>query len=208
MMRLLQVFLALFGRAPATPPEPVSDNVVPAPSVPTEPAATVPPAQTWLSLCRPLVRFYEKCVLVAYWDALGKVWTCGWGSTGPDVRSGTVWTQAQADERNDTDINLAAGHVDAAVKVALSPQQKGALVSLIYNVGPGRADKGAIAGRDGIITLRNGQPSTLLRKLNSGDYSGAADEFLVWNKAGGVVVNGLSKRRAAERQLFLTGVWR
>ncbi|EBY2991617.1 lysozyme, partial [Salmonella enterica subsp. enterica serovar Typhimurium] len=46
--------------------------------------------------------------------------------------------------------------------------------------------------------------STLLRKLNSGDYAGAADEFLRWNKAGGKVLNGLTRRREAERALFLS----
>ena len=46
--------------------------------------------------------------------------------------------------------------------------------------------------------------STLLRKLNAGDYAGAADEFLRWNKAGGKVLNGLTRRREAERALFLS----
>lgn len=62
-----------------------------------------------------------------------------------------------------------------------------ALVSFVYNVGAGNFDK-----------------STLLKKLNKADYHGAADEFLRWNKAGGKVLSGLTRRREAERELFLS----
>ncbi|WP_241301206.1 lysozyme [Burkholderia cenocepacia] len=140
----------------------------------------------------------------------GAPWTCGWGSTGPDVREGTVWTQAIADARHDENLTAAAELVDQAARVALSPQQKAALVSIVNNVGPGRA-RGTLGpldqGRDGIITLASGQPSTLLRHLNIGDMAGAADQFPAWNRAGGVVQPGLVRRRAAERDLFLTGKW-
>ncbi|WP_244120010.1 glycoside hydrolase family protein, partial [Burkholderia gladioli] len=53
---------------------------------------------------------------------------------------------------------------------------------------------------------RAGQ-STLLRMLNASARPAAADQFLVWNRAGGVVSDGLKRRRAAERDLFLTGEW-
>lgn len=62
-----------------------------------------------------------------------------------------------------------------------------ALVSFTYNLG-----------------ARSLSTSTLLRKLNAGDYAGAADEFLRWNKAGGKVLTGLTRRREAERALFLS----
>ncbi|WP_176077513.1 lysozyme [Burkholderia dolosa] len=137
----------------------------------------------------------------------GAPWTCGWGSTGPDVREGTVWTQATADARHDANLRASAALVDKAVRVQLSPQQKAALVSIVNNVGAGRARRAGDLGRDGIITLANGQPSTLLRHLNIGDMAGAADQFLAWNRAGGVVQPGLVRRRAAERDLFLTGAW-
>ncbi|KQD16250.1 lysozyme [Acinetobacter baumannii] len=68
----------------------------------------------------------------------------------------------------------------------LTQNQFDALVSLAYNIGSG-AFKG----------------STLLKLLNKGDYKGAADQFLVWNKAGGKVMKGLVRRREAERALFL-----
>ncbi|HKT65942.1 MAG TPA: lysozyme [Burkholderia sp.] len=137
----------------------------------------------------------------------GAPWTCGWGSTGPDVREGTVWTQATADARHDANLRASAALVDQAARVPLSPQQMAALVSIVNNVGPGRARSAGDPGRDGIVVLANGQPSTLLRHLNVEDYAGAADQFPAWNKAGGVVQPGLVRRRAAERDLFLTGKW-
>ena len=75
--------------------------------------------------------------------------------------------------------------VTDAVRVKLTENQFGALVSFTYNLGPG-----------------NLRSSTLLRKLNAGDYAGAAGEFGKWVKAGGRTLNGLVRRRAAERALF------
>jgi GH24 family phage-related lysozyme (muramidase) len=76
--------------------------------------------------------------------------------------------------------------VSRLVKVGLTQGQFDALVSFTYNLG-----------------ARSLSTSTL-RKLNAGDYAGAADEFLRWNKAGGKVLNGLTRRREAERALFLS----
>ncbi|WP_186058963.1 lysozyme [Burkholderia gladioli] len=137
----------------------------------------------------------------------GAPWTCGWGSTGPDVREGTVWTQATADARHDANLEAAAVAVDRAVTVVLAPHEKAAMVSIVNNVGPGRARSAGDPGRDGIVVLASGAPSTLLRMLNAGARLGAADQFLAWNRAGGVVSSGLQRRRAAERDLFLTGKW-
>lgn len=137
----------------------------------------------------------------------GAPWTCGWGSTGADVREGTVWTQATADARHDANLEAAAETVDRAVTVVLAPHEKAAMVSIVNNVGPGRARSAGDPGRDGIVVLASGAPSTLLRMLNAGARPAAADQFLEWNRAGGVVSNGLNRRRAAERSLFLTGEW-
>lgn len=137
----------------------------------------------------------------------GKPWTAGWGSTGADIKEGTVLTQAEADARHDANLNTSAAIVDGAVRVPLSPQQKAAMVLIVNNVGPGRAARDNDPGRSGIVVLANGQPSTLLRKLNIGDYAGAADQFPAWNLAGGIVEPGLVARRKAERDLFLTGKW-
>ncbi|WLE58401.1 lysozyme [Burkholderia plantarii] len=137
----------------------------------------------------------------------GAPWTCGWGSTGPDVREGTTWTQATADARHDENLEAAASLVDRAVTVVLAPHEKAAMVSIVNNVGAGRARTPSDPGRDGIVVLASGAPSTLLRMLNAGDRAGAAAQFLAWNRAGGVVSAGLVRRRAAERDLFLTGKW-
>ena len=75
--------------------------------------------------------------------------------------------------------------VDQAVKVSIDQNQFDALVSLTYNIGAG--------------AFRN---STLLKKLNVGDYHGASAQFDVWNKASGRVLQGLVNRRSVERTLF------
>ena len=76
--------------------------------------------------------------------------------------------------------------VNTLVKPKLTQNQFDALVSFVYNVGSG-----------------NFSSSTLLVKLNQGKYLEAANEFLKWNKAGGKFLSGLTRRRAAERELFL-----
>ncbi|MFX7674812.1 glycoside hydrolase family protein, partial [Acinetobacter baumannii] len=75
------------------------------------------------------------------------------------------------------DLDTAAAVVDRAVTVELTDAQRGALLSFVFNVGAGRKAKGKDAGKDGFVTLKSGQPSTMLRKLNVGDAAGAAAEF-------------------------------
>jgi lysozyme len=133
-----------------------------------------------------LVREFEGCRLDAYRCPAG-IPTIGYGATGPDIRMGMKWTQEQADERLAEDLARFAEGVERLVLVDLTDNQFAALVSFAYNVG-----LGALAG------------STLLRKLNAGDYEGAADQFPRWNKGGGRVLPGLVRRRAAERDLFLS----
>lgn len=85
------------------------------------------------------------------------------------------------------DLRRYSNAVDRLVKVPLNANQYGALTSFTYNLGEG-----------------NFGSSTLLKKLNAGDYVGAANEFKRWNKAGGKVLAGLTRRRAAEAALFST----
>lgn len=116
----------------------------------------------------------------------GDPWTIGWGSTGPDIRKGTVWTQAQCDARFEADIDAFSGTVsDLLGDAPTTPGQFSALVCLAYNIGLGK--------------LRS---STLLRMHRAGDYAGAAAQFPRWNKAAGKVLPGLVKRRAAEAALY------
>lgn len=135
-----------------------------------------------------LVKYYEGLRLNAYVDPVG-VWTIGWGHTGPDVYPGQTITKKQAEDLLEADLLKHEDYVDSVVKVRLNDNQRSALVSFAFNVG-----NGALGG------------STLLRKLNEGDYHGAAKEFSRWVKGtiNGVRVTlpGLVKRRKAESDLF------
>lgn len=135
------------------------------------------------------IKEHEGLRLVAYLDSVG-VWTIGYGDTGKDVVKGLTITKEQAENRLSKRLAEFEGYVNKAVKVKLTQNQFDALVSLVYNIGP-----------------TNFNESTLLRKLNAGDYAGAADQFLVWNKGRVdgklVAINGLTNRRKSERKLFL-----
>lgn len=144
--------------------------------------------------CAALIQGYEKCRLAAYRPTPNDVPTIGWGATGPDVRMGMVWTQRQADERFARDLAAFAAGVDHLVGAAPTTQgQFDALVSFAYNVGlDDDADKVAEGLGD----------STLLRKHLAGDYAGALAQFPLWNRQKGVVLNGLTRRRADEARLY------
>lgn len=155
-----------------------------------------PPSGAALAHAVTLIKRFEGCAqrmpdgrLRAYPDpgTGGAPFTIGWGSTGPDIRNGTVWTQEQADARLAQEVAEKAAGVAALVTVPVSDAQLGALTSLAYNIG-----------------LGNVRSSTVLRKLNGGDVAGAADAFLMWTKAAGRELPGLVRRRQAERALFLT----
>ena len=140
-----------------------------------------------------LVKHYEGFRSYAYMDTSGHP-VIGYGQSrinGRKVRIGQRISRAEADAALVTELYNIQRLVESKVKVKLNPNQLGALTSLVYNAG-----------------IRIVTNSTLIRKLNSGDYQGAADEFLRWNKAhqrGRLVpLAGLTRRRQAERQLFLT----
>lgn len=130
------------------------------------------------------------------------IWTIGWGHAiryggrflrGDGDRALTTSlypngiTRDQAEKLLRADLIDTGTQVLAATSIYLNDSQFGALVSFTFNLGIG-----------------NLTASTLLRKLNLGDYQGAADEFPRWVRANGQVLPGLVRRRAAERQLFLT----
>lgn len=131
-----------------------------------------------------LIQEYEGLRLHAYQDSVG-VWTIGYGST-KGVQPGDEITEAQAIELLAADVDRHADGVRRAVNVTLNQNQFDSLVSLVFNIGIGAF-----------------QRSTLLRKLNAGDYQGAAEEFLRWRYAGGKELRGLVRRREAERAMFL-----
>jgi lysozyme len=130
-----------------------------------------------------LTKQSEGCRLTAYQDAVG-VWTIGYGHTS-NVQPGDTCTEDQASEWLAQDVQWAVDAVNKYVTVKLNQGQFDALVDFTFNLGVG-----------------NLTHSTLLRKLNAGDYAGAAAEFPKWNMAGGRVLAGLVARRAAEQAMF------
>ena len=141
---------------------------------------------------REFIRSFEGCRLKAYRDS-GGVWTVGVGHTGPEIKEGLVITQGQADALFDIDVATFERGVESLLEVPVTQGQFDALVSFAYNCGLD-IDTNTIANGLG--------DSTLLRKLNSGDYAGAAAEFIRWNRDNGKVVPGLTRRRMAETEMF------
>lgn len=136
-----------------------------------------------------LIKSFEGLELSAYKDTVG-VWTIGYGHTAmagpPTPKAGMKLTVKEAEDLLLKDLVKYEEPVRRLVKVPLNDNQYGALVSFTYNLGEGNFSK-----------------STLLKKVNAKDWAGAADQFGVWNKAGGKVLKGLTRRRAAEAALFL-----
>jgi lysozyme len=130
------------------------------------------------------VKGWEGCRLEAYQDQRGK-WTIGYGQTGPDIHEGTVWSQDEADEKLTDTLTGISHWLGELVRVSTNSNQDTALISLAYNIGYGDL-----------------KTSALLRFLNKGEYSMAANQFPLWNKVNGYVDHGLTRRREAERVLF------
>ena len=144
-----------------------------------------------------LIKSFEGCarrradgLVEAYPDpgTGGAPWTIGWGATGPGLNGpigpGTIWTRNECDARLEADLVRYAAEVRAAIGDAkTTPAQFDALVSFHYNTG-------AIAR------------ATLTRKHVAGDHAGATAEFARWNRSGGRVLRGLTRRRAAEAALY------
>lgn len=133
-----------------------------------------------------LLKGFEKCSLAAYLDS-GGVWTQGWGHTGPDVDQCRLWTQDEADDHLAQDLRGPEATVNGYVTAPINQNQFDALVDFAYNVGTHAL-----------------QGSTLLKYLNLQKYQLADSEFLKWNHDNGQIKLGLTRRRQAERALFLT----
>jgi lysozyme len=142
--------------------------------------------------CLDIIKLFEGIHLKAYLCPAG-VWTIGYGHT-KGVYPGMIITQELADKFLIDDVWNFEREVESLLHVPITQGQFDALVAFAYNVGSD-IDSDSVAEGLG--------DSTLLRKLNRGDYQGAANEFPKWNKSGGKVLPGLVKRREAERQLFV-----
>lgn len=132
-----------------------------------------------------LLHHFEGCKLTAYKCPAG-VWTIGYGDTGPHVTAGLRWTQEQAEAA--FRVRLAREFEPAVRKVCderTTPAQFGAMVALAYNIGVGAFARSSVA-----------------RCHRDGNHAGAALAFLSWNRAGGKVMPGLTRRRSAEAALY------
>ncbi|MET3560721.1 lysozyme [Bartonella japonica] len=138
-----------------------------------------------------LIKRWEGLRLEAYRDT-ACIWTIGYGHTSdagkPLVKKGMCITQKQAEEILCEDLKQFEKAVDEAVTVSLTDAQFAALVSFCYNIGTAAFCK-----------------STLLKKLNQGDYESVPVELQKWNKVGGKPLRGLANRRAAEAGLWARG---
>ncbi len=130
-----------------------------------------------------LIKHFEGCELKAYQCAAG-VWTIGYGHT-KGVQPGDQWSESHANHMLEVELEEYENYVSTAVTVPLSQNQFDALVSWVYNLGNG-----------------NLTSSTMLKVLNSGDYAGVPAQIKRWNKAGGKVLEGLTRRRQAEADMF------
>lgn len=138
-----------------------------------------------------LIKQFEGLRLTAYYDQVG-VLTIGYGTTNKvlpsnqQITPGMTITEAQATALLQLGVNsIFSPSVNKLVTASIAQNQFDSLVSFAYNLGAG-----------------NLAASTLLRKLNAGDFAGAQQQFLLWNKAGGVVARGLTRRRLAEAANF------
>ena len=144
-----------------------------------------------------LIAPHEGKVNKTYLDPLSIVSSC-YGHTGQELKLGQKFTDDQCYEQLAKDLAEHDKILMSAVKVPMTDYQHAAFLSFIYNVGPGK--KGV---KDGFVQLKKtGQPSTMLKKLNAGDYKGACDEFLNWMQKG-QGLGGIETRRKQEREVCL-----
>ena len=137
-----------------------------------------------------LIKRYESLSLVPYLCPAGKL-TIGWGHV---IRSGETFekvTKAEAEKILKKDVAIAETAVNELVRVDLHQEHFDALVSFVFNAG-----------------ARNFKNSTMLRKLNAGDYLGAGREFQKWVYSNHRKLNGLVERRSEEEEMFLSLPWR
>jgi lysozyme len=131
-----------------------------------------------------LTKSFEGLHLASYRDCAGN-WTIGYGHAGASVLAGQSISGPDAETLLQADLAEAVGCVNRAVQVVICQCQFDAMVDFCFNAGRG-----------------NFVQSTLLRKVNGGDFVGAAAQFALWVHAGGEVVAGLVRRRNAEASMF------
>ena len=136
-----------------------------------------------------LIKHFEGCELKAYKCPAG-VWTIGYGHT-KGVEPGDEWSEDHANHMLEIELEEYEGYVNKYVTAPLGQNQFDALVSWTYNLGGG-----------------NLSASTMLKVLNAGEYDEVPNRMLRWNKAGGKVLEGLTRRRQAEADMFCGKDWK
>jgi len=140
-----------------------------------------------------LVKEFEGFSAKAYKCPAG-IWTIGYGTTaaagvGITPKEGMTISKSDAEGYLHAALEKFASQIEDAITAPINENEFGAFVSLAYNIGPGAFKK-----------------SSALSSFNAGDKAKSAKAILLWNKAGGKVLKGLTRRREAERKLFLTPV--
>lgn len=135
-----------------------------------------------------LIKKFEGCELTAYQCSAG-VWTIGYGHT-KGIEEGMEITQQEAEDMLVEELHEYENYINDNVTAPLSQNQFDAMVSWVYNLGPA-----------------NLKASTLLKVLNAGNYDDVPFQMRRWNKAGGVTLDGLIRRREAEALLFQNKEW-
>ena len=136
-----------------------------------------------------LIRNFEGCKTDAYQDSVG-VWTIGYGHT-KGVEEGQTCSFEDAEIMLSQEIEEYEGYINDMVKVDLQQHEFDSLVAWVYNLGP-----------------TNLGESTMLKVLNGGQFDRVPDEMKRWNRAGGLVLAGLVRRRQAESLMFQDMDWR
>lgn len=144
-----------------------------------------------------LIKEFEGFSSEPYWDKTGRVWTIGYGNTGKGIdRHTPPISHLKAEALLRTHVAMVERAVRMLVTVPINQNQFDALVCFAYNVG---TDIDADEKAEGL------GDSSLLRYLNRSQYERAANEFPKWCFSGGKKLNGLVRRRQAEKELFLDG---
>lgn len=152
-----------------------------------------------ITLCTSMVVYFEGDKAVGYADPVG-IATAGSGHTGSDVVIGKWYDKATREGWLHGDLEEAALTVERCAPDTIDVYQRAAFISFAFNVGSGR--KGV---KDGFCILKSGKTPTHLKKARAGDKAGSCNALLAWNKAGGKTLNGLVRRRQAERNLCMEG---
>lgn len=144
-----------------------------------------------VAIAVPVTANFEGLWLTAKVDTIGtgKPVTWCYGETEGPVKVGQRFTKQECDAMLAAKLPRYANEIAKCIKVDISDKTRASFIIFSYNVGSAGFCR-----------------STVARKLNAGDTRGACDALMMWNRAGGRVVRGLTNRRAAERRLCLEGI--